>query len=82
MKAFEGETYLNLHIKFVFQMVENIKEKEKMLETSFSPASSNYIFVCLGFYAVSTVFYLFNGDSSQIDATWTISNQYLTNPLS
>ena len=34
--------------------------------------------VCLWFYAVSTVFQLFNGDSSQIHVSWTISNQYLT----
>ena len=33
------------------------------------------LFVCLGFYAVSTVFQLFNGDSSQIHASWTISDQ-------
>ena len=36
----------------------------------------------LGFYAVSTVFKLFNGDSSQIHVSWTIFNQYLTSPLS
>ena len=39
-------------------------------------------FVCLGFYAVSTVFQLFNCDSSQIHVSWTIFNQYLTGPLS
>ena len=39
-------------------------------------------FVCLGFYAVSTVFQLFNSDSSQIHVSWTIFNQYLTSPLS
>ena len=36
----------------------------------------------LEFYAVSTVFQLFNGDSSQIHVSWTIFNQYLTSPLS
>ena len=30
------------------------------------------VFVCLGFYAVSTVFQLFNSDSSQIHVSWTI----------
>ena len=34
------------------------------------------------FYAVSTVFQLFNGDSSQIHVSWTTFNQYLTSPLS
>ena len=38
--------------------------------------------VCLGFYPVSTVFQLFNGDSSQIHVSWTFFNQYLTSPLS
>ena len=32
---------------------------------------------CLGFYAVSTVFQLCNGDSSQINVSWTIFIQYL-----
>ena len=41
------------------------------------------LFVCLfGFYAVTTVFQLFNGDSSKIHVSWTISNQYITSPLS
>ena len=35
-----------------------------------------------GVLAVSTVFQLFNGDSSQIQVSWTICNQYLTSPLS
>ena len=39
-------------------------------------------FVCLGFNAVSTVFQLSNGDSSQIQVSWTIFDQYLTGPLS
>ena len=39
-------------------------------------------FVCLGFYAVSTVFQLINGDSSQIHVSWAIFNQYLISPLS
>ena len=30
------------------------------------------LFVYLEFYAISTVFQLFNGDSSQIHASWTI----------
>ena len=34
-----------------------------------------------GFYAVSTEFQLFNGDSSQTHASWTIFNHYLTSPL-
>ena len=34
--------------------------------------------VCLGFYAVSTVFQIFNGYSLQIHVTWITSNQYLT----
>ena len=33
-------------------------------------------------YAVSTVFQLFNGESSQIHVSWTIFHQYLTSPLS
>ena len=38
---------------------------------------------CLGFYAISTVFQLFNGDSSQIHVSWTnIFNQCLTSQLS
>ena len=40
------------------------------------------LFVCLGFYAVSKVFQLFNADSSQIHVSWTIFNQYLPSPLS
>ena len=44
---------------------------------------SKYVYiVCLGFYPVSTVLQLFNGDSSQIHVSWTIFNQYLTSPLS
>ena len=43
--------------------------------------SSNF-FVCLGFYVVSTVFQLFNSDSSQTHVSWTIFNQYFTSPLS
>ena len=40
-------------------------------------------FVCLGFNAVSTVFQLFNGDSSQIHVFLDyFFNQYLTSPLS
>ena len=38
--------------------------------------------ICLGFHAVSTVFHLFNGDSSQIRVSWTTFNQYITTPLS
>ena len=39
--------------------------------------------ICLGFYAVSTVFQLFNGDSSQIHVSWTFFlNQRLTSPWS
>ena len=37
---------------------------------------------CLGFYAVSTVFQLFNGDSSLIHVSYSIFNQSLTSPLS
>ena len=40
------------------------------------------LFVCLGFHVISTVFQLFNSDSSQIHVSWTIFNQYLTSPLS
>ena len=40
------------------------------------------MFVCFKFYAVSKVFQLFNGNSSQTHVSWTIFNQYLTNPLS
>ena len=36
---------------------------------------------CLGLYAVSTVFPLFNGDSSQIYVSWTIFNQYLNQSI-
>ena len=36
-------------------------------------------FVCLGFYAE---FQFYKGDSSQIHASWTIFNQYLTRSLS
>ena len=39
-------------------------------------------FAYLKFYAISTVFQLFNSDSSQIHVSWTIFNQYLTSPLS
>ena len=39
------------------------------------------LFLSLGFYSVSTVFQLFNGDSSQIYVSWTIFNQYLTSSL-
>ena len=40
------------------------------------------LFRFLGFYAVSTVFQLFNGDSSQIHVSWTIFKQHLASPLS
>ena len=40
------------------------------------------IFVWLGLYTLSTVFQLFNIDSSQIYVSKTIFNQYLTSPLS
>ena len=43
---------------------------------------SNPFNVCLGFYAVSTVFQLFNGNISQIQVSWTSFNQNLTSPLS
>ena len=36
----------------------------------------------MGVYAVWTVFQLFNSESSQIHISWTISNKYLTSPLS
>ena len=39
-------------------------------------------FVCLGFHAVSTVFQLFNGDSSQIHVSRTVFNRYLASQLS
>ena len=29
------------------------------------------LYVCFGFYAVSTIFQLFHGDSSQIHVSWT-----------
>ena len=38
-------------------------------------------FACVGFYALSRVFQLFNDDSSQIHFLWTIFNQYLNSPL-
>ena len=38
--------------------------------------------VCFGFYGVSTVFQLFNGDSLQIDISWTIPDQHFTSHLS
>ena len=38
-------------------------------------------FICLGFYAISTVYQLFNGDRSQIHVSWTIFNKYLTHSL-
>ena len=40
------------------------------------------IISCLGFYALSTVFQLFNSDRSQIHVSWTIFNQLLTSQLS
>ena len=40
------------------------------------------LFVCLGFYAISTVFQPLNGDSSQIHVFWIIFNYYLISPLS
>ena len=40
------------------------------------------LFVCLRFYIISTVFQILNSDSSQIHASWTIFNQYLTSSLS
>ena len=39
-------------------------------------------FGCLGFYTVSTVLQLFNGDGPQIHVSWAIFDQYLTSPLS
>ena len=52
------------------------KEKEKKpFSTNYSEFKRHDLFVCLGFYAVSTVFYLFNGDNSQIRVSWTIFNQ-------
>ena len=40
------------------------------------------LFVCLRFYAMSTVFQLLNCNCSQIHVSRTIFNQYLTCPLS
>ena len=40
------------------------------------------LFVCLGVYAVSTVFKLLNSDSSQIHVSWIIFNQYINSLLS
>ena len=42
---------------------------------------SGSLYACLWFYAISTVFQISNGDSSQIHVSWNISNQYLTSPL-
>ena len=39
---------------------------------------NQYWYVCLGFYAIPTVFQLFTSNSSQIHASLTIFNQYLT----
>ena len=42
---------------------------------TFSSLIGNVLF-CLGFYAVSTVFQLFNSNISQIHVSWTIFKQY------
>ena len=37
-----------------------------------------FVFICLGFYTVSTVFQLFNSDSSQIHISWaTVTCMYV-----
>ena len=41
------------------------------IETS----DQSFYFVCFGFYAISTVFQLFKGYSSQILVCWTVFNQ-------
>ena len=40
------------------------------------------LLVCLGFYAISTVFQLLNGHSSQIHVSWTTFDQHLSSQLS
>ena len=52
------------------------------LKMCFTLLSAVSLLLCLGFYAVSTVIHLFNGNSSQTPVSWTISTQYLTSPLS
>ena len=58
--------------KLVTQDVEFVSGFKTRLEVVGSLSG----FVCLGFYAVSTVFQLFNGDSSRIYVSWTPLNQY------
>ena len=57
-------------------------QRNHVIQWSFDGKKTDQWFDCLGFYAVSTVFQLFNGKSSQIHVSWTIFNQYLTSPLS
>ena len=72
-------------------MKENTVKKEDkagyrsiffFLPVCFQLSNFHSALICLGFYAVSTVFQLFNSDRSQIYVSWTIFNQYLTSPLS
>ena len=68
-----GETEMNATtIKFAEQGMESYTLYSQVLHALDS-------FVCLGFYAVSTVFQLFNGDSSTIYVSWTIL--FLTSTL-
>ena len=60
----------------------NILEKIAMFHSQLYRSRPFFnIIVWLGFYEVSTIIQLFNGDSSQIYVSWTIFNQYLTIPL-
>ena len=42
---------------------------------------SKFLSVWSGFYAVSNVFLLFNGYSSQMHVSWTIFHKFLTGPF-
>ena len=68
----------------IFSFPHNVFRQKSSVEShSFCRLQTFSIwFVCLAFYAVSTVFQLFNSDSSQIHVSWTIFNQYLTSLLS
>ena len=60
-----------IHEHVLFSNLHNPGEKD-----------TNVLIDCLGYYAVSTVFQLFNGDISQVHVPWTIFNECLTSPLS
>ena len=75
---------------FILFYFLNLKALQPQIRLAFDSANQKFYFfefctvelACLRFYTLSTVFQLFNGDSSQILVSWIIYNQYLISPIS